>query len=219
MTQPTETIQAIAFDFDGTLVDTAPGILRGMKLALDKNALQPCTALNPSIIGPPLKQTLALLCGSQDEVLLDQLVSDFKQCYDSDGYRDTIAYPAVGETLTVLQALGHPLYLATNKRGIPTRLILDHLGWSPFFQGIYCLDEHPDCPDKTSLLAKLLRQQSILPQRTPYIGDTEGDARAALANAMPYFHVSWGYGEDIAATVAPIDTPQQLLAMLADTPH
>lgn len=216
MTRDQPHVRAIAFDFDGTLVDSAPGILRGMKLALDKNALQPCTALDPSIIGPPLKQTLARISGTSDEELLAHLVNDFKHCYDTRGYRDTLPYPSIGEALATLHDQGHLLYLATNKRGIPTRLILDHLGWTHFFRGVYCLDEHPECPDKGTLLAKLLVSHALSPQQTPYVGDTPGDAQAAISNGMPYLHVAWGYGTDHPAHDQHIHQPEQLVATLLE---
>ncbi|HEY3431977.1 MAG TPA: HAD hydrolase-like protein [Rhodocyclaceae bacterium] len=190
------TTRAIAFDFDGTLVDSAPGILSGMALTLEKNQIQPAVPLNTGIIGPPLRTTLALISGHQNDALLDQLVADFKLCYDSNGYRATKPYPGIGEALAQLKEQGYALYLATNKRGTPTRLILDYLDWTPLFSAVYALDEHLDCTDKKQILEKMLADHHLPASNTPYVGDTDTDATAARHNGMPYIHVAWGYGDN-----------------------
>lgn len=205
--------RAIAFDFDGTLVDSAPGILSGLRLALEKNRIDPAVPLDAGLIGPPLRATLARLAGSDDGALLDTLAADFKRCYDGGGYRDTRVYPGIGEALAALRQRAYTLYLATNKRGAPTRLILDHLGWTPLFAGIYCLDEHPGCENKAQMLGEILARHALPAADTPYVGDTEGDAQAARHHGMPYIHAAWGYGEPAAARSI-CAQPAELLAAL-----
>jgi phosphoglycolate phosphatase-like HAD superfamily hydrolase len=93
--------------------------------------------------------------------------------------------------------------------------MLDHLGWSALFRAVHCLDEHPDCPGKPQLLAKVIVAHALRATGTPYVGDTEGDALSARANAMPYIHVAWGYGDLPETTGAPICTdPAQLPSMI-----
>jgi phosphoglycolate phosphatase len=190
-----EAHRAIAFDFDGTLVDSAPGILRGISLALDSNRVRPVLPLDRRLIGPPLPVTLAKVAGRDDPDLLDALLGDFMRFYDGGASLDSPAFPGVGETLIELRQRGQVLYLVTNKRGTPTRRMLDHLGWGALFKAVYCLDEHRDCPGKAQLLAKAIAAHSLGAPDTPYVGDTDGDARSARANGMPYIHVAWGYGE------------------------
>jgi phosphoglycolate phosphatase len=222
MTSPAATnpLRAVAFDFDGTLVDSAPSILKSMALALAENQLDPVIPLHDGIIGPPLRTTLALISGSQDAAQLDRLAADFKRCYDSGGYRETRPYPGIDDALRYLHEQGITLYLATNKRGTPTRLILNHFGWMPWFSSIYCLDEHPDCSGKKQMLGKILDEQRLSPARTPYVGDTEADADAARAQDMPYIHVAWGYGPDRSTTIggATCDRPEDLPELLEKAP-
>ena len=185
---------AIAFDFDGTLVDSAPGILRGLSEALSSHHISPVLPLDRSIIGPPLRQTLAMVSGQNDPGLLDAISIDFIRFYDGGACLDTPAFPGIDTVLAGLRQRGHDLYLVTNKRGTPTRKILDHLGWNALFKAVYSLDEHADCRNKAQLLAKVIQAQALNAADTPYIGDTSGDTQAAGANAMPYVHVAWGYG-------------------------
>jgi phosphoglycolate phosphatase len=213
--------RAIAFDFDGTLIDSAPAILSGMRYALEKNKIAPTIPLEPGIIGPPLGITLSRISGSTDQSLLTQLIADFKHGYDSSGLRDTVAYQGIPELLDHLHHKGYRLYLATNKRGIPTRLILDYLRWHPWFSAVYCLDEHPNCADKTQLLGKLLLENGLIPSVTPYVGDTESDASAAIHHHMPYLHVAWGYGQQLCQPSSPAylcSTAGQLQQLLEQSP-
>jgi phosphoglycolate phosphatase len=199
-----EANRAVAFDFDGTLVDSAPGILRGISLALDGKHLMPVLPLDRRLIGPPLAVTLAKVAGTDDPELLDALLNDFMHLYDGGAYLDSPPFPGVSDTLVELRQRGHGLYLVTNKRGRPTRKMLDHLGWSALFTAVYCLNEHADCPGKAQLLGKVIETHKLRATATPYVGDTDGDARSARANAMPYIHVAWGYGE------LPEPTPERL---------
>jgi phosphoglycolate phosphatase len=213
-----EANHAIAFDFDGTLVDSAPGILRGISLTLDKNRVRPALPLDRRLIGPPLLMTLARAAGKDDPDLLDALVGDFIRFYDGGTCLDSPAFPGVAATLAALRQRGHDLFLVTNKRGTPTRRMLDHLGWSALFTAVYCLDEHADCPGKAQLLAKVLAAHMLCAADTPYVGDTDGDADAARANAMPYIHVAWGYSDFPEPTSGRLcATPGELLALIGST--
>jgi phosphoglycolate phosphatase len=204
--------RAIAFDFDGTLVDSAPGILQGISLALDCNRVMPVLPLDRRLIGPPLAVTLAKVAGKDDPVLLAALLGDFLRFYDGGISLDSHAFPGVGETLRELRRREQVLYLVTNKRGTPTRKMIDHLGWSAIFKAIYCLDEHADCAGKAQLLAKVIGAHALCAADTPYVGDTPGDALAARSNSMPYIHVAWGYGD------APEPAPERICTEPGELP-
>lgn len=187
-------VASIVFDFDGTLVDSARGILSTLARVLRRRNLQPRVELQRGIVGPPLKQTLQLVSGSQDPGLLQALAADFRQDYDSQGYLDAEPYPDTTRSLVRLREHGLVLHIATNKRGVPTRKILDHLGWSSHFASVYCLDEHPADADKSAMLRRIVADRNIDVRRSLFVGDTPPDAIAARANAMPFLAVSWGYG-------------------------
>lgn len=203
----------VVFDFDGTLVDSAPGILTAMGLALKEHNIPPRVALEPGIIGPPLLKTLALISGTNDDAILTALAASFKRHYDGYGYRETVPYDGIDQTLRELKAAGMTLMLATNKRGAPTRLILDYLDWVAVFDAVYCLDEYPDCKNKEGMLTRLLLEQNLAPASSPYVGDTDGDRLAAQANGMPFVYVMWGYGGpnqahmDFASASSPANLP------------
>ena len=185
----------ILFDLDGTLIDSAPAILASFREAFEQTGITPVCAIEASVIGPPLTETLQLLSGSDDPALVARLAEAFKASYDSEGYKATAAYAGVGALLADLAGAGLRLSIATNKRIHPTRLILAHLGWSSFFNHVYALDLFtPRLPDKAAMIGRLLADQNIPKDQAIYIGDRSEDGESADANGLPFIAVTWGYG-------------------------
>jgi len=185
----------IVFDLDGTLIDSAPAILASFRAAFAQTGIAPAVAIDASVIGPPLTETLQLLSGSADPALIGRLAEAFKASYDGAGYRETAAYAGVGELLAELAGAGLTLSIATNKRIHPTRLILDHLGWRGHFTHVYALDLiSPRLPNKAAMIARLLADQGIAKEQAIYIGDRSEDGESADANGLPFIAVTWGYG-------------------------
>lgn len=188
-------IRDILFDLDGTLIDSSPGILASFARVLAAHGLAPVVALDPSIIGPPLADTLRTLSGIGDETLLAALADDFKRDYDSIGYRQTEPYPGVPEGLAALAAAGLRLYIITNKRIVPTRKILDALGLASHFAGVHSRDETtPAAASKAAVVRRVMADRGIRPSGALFVGDTEEDAEAARDNELRFVHATWGYG-------------------------
>jgi phosphoglycolate phosphatase len=208
--------QAIIFDLDGTLIDSRAAILDAFGKALAEKGIAPRIALSALRIGPPLAETLRELSGSSDAALLDSLAEHFKTHYDSSGYRASEVFAGIPELLAALAENGRRCFLATNKRIAPTRLILQHLQWEPYFAEVYALDrETPRLPDKSSMLAQLLAEQALDAQNCIYVGDTPEDEAAAHANSLPFAAVSWGYGEFPNADRRQFSTPRELGTFLS----
>lgn len=215
---PTLHCPHLIFDLDGTLIDSAPSILACFRKILDQAQIAPLLPLDESLIGPPLPQTLQTLTGIRDGDRIAVLVDAFKEIYDSEGYRDSLPYEGVTGMLAALQAAGHRLALATNKRILPTRLILKHLEWDGYFESVWALDcVQPRLADKTAMLRALLQSDGIAPAQAAYIGDKIEDGLAAQANALRFVAARWGYGEfpDSPVDWHHLDSPQQLTRLFA----
>ena len=188
--------QHIIFDFDGTLVDSAPAILAGFAAVLTAHGITPQLPLDEGLIGPPLQETLALLSGIKDKQKLTQLAEDFKRHYDSDGVLVTPAYRGVTSMLDDLRRSNRILHIATNKRIAPTRSIVAHLGWTETFDSLYALDIYsPRLADKSALLACLLHERKLAAAHCIYVGDKFEDGEAADGNQLPFIAAQWGYGD------------------------
>lgn len=214
--------RAILFDFDGTLIDSAASVLASLGHALQKSNVTPVVPLERTLIGPPLRKTLTTLVGRDDSALLDVLAQAFRDDYDTRGYQRTEVYAGVPEMLRGLRTRDIALHIVTNKRIAATRRILDHLGWTHWFAGIYALDAlEPAAPNKPQLVAEVLRREHLAATSTWMVGDSAEDRRSAETNALRFFAATWGYGA--AAGNGTDDTaltePLQLLRAAGGAPR
>ncbi|MFH0934613.1 MAG: HAD family hydrolase [Pseudomonadota bacterium] len=186
----------LIFDLDGTLIDSAPAILSCMDSVIAQAGHVALLPLQTGLIGPPLKTTLALITGLQDEQALQTLAEAFKDRYDNGGLRSTQPYAGINDLLRQSSESGVRLHLATNKRMRPTLSILQLLGWQEWFTSVYTLDRIPSgYAGKSSMLEHLLRENDIDPARAAYVGDTREDGMAAAANGLHFIAADWGYGD------------------------
>jgi phosphoglycolate phosphatase len=187
----------ILFDFDGTLIDSAPSILISFAAVVQQHGITPLVPLDSQLIGPPLLPTLARISGVSAPDALEAMAATFKTNYDTEGYRHTAVYPGVDAALNAL-AQRATLYIVTNKRIHPTRLIIDHLGWAALFNGVYAQDAfEPPLLSKAAVIGEVLAKHGIDPADALYIGDRAEDGEAATANGLAFAWATWGYGVDL----------------------
>lgn len=199
----------LIFDLDGTLIDSAPGILKSLAEAFAVCGYVPRRALNADVIGPPLMETIADLSGTNESASHLALANAFKAIYDREGYRASTAFFGVNDMLANLYANNIKLYIATNKRISPARMIIDYFGWTFYFSGIYALDSfEPPLKSKADVLAAILKKYAINRQNVLYIGDRQEDEDAASFNHIAFAQAMWGY-----------DTPTNLAPRKLSSPH
>jgi len=195
----------VLFDLDGTLIESARGILTSMRAAFVELGCEPVCALEPSLIGPPLLPTLRKLLGIRsDGPSVNTLADAFKAHYDSEGYRESVVIEPMSQLLDSLAAQGRDLYIVTNKRITPTLLILEHIGWRQRFVGIYSLDSlTPVAINKTQVLNHVIAAHRLPADRCWYVGDRDEDAEAAAGAGLHCLRVPWGYG--VGTTTTPYE--------------
>lgn len=190
------TLKHILFDFDGTLIDSAPCILNCYQQVLSEFEIEPAVAVEATIIGPPLQDTVAMLAATDDASLISELASRFKHCYDQRVATETPLYDDVEPVLSALKARGYQLYIATNKRHLPTMAVLQHLKLTDYFTAIGAVDQMPAGQQKKGLLIhELMVQHNIDAENAIYIGDKLDDYEAASLSAVLFAAAGWGYGD------------------------
>jgi phosphoglycolate phosphatase len=189
--------RVVIFDLDGTLIDSQQSILNAIKIALNESGLQAKIPVTKELIGPPLIDTLSRITAVKDRLILNAVANRFKLHYDAVGYRDSVVYPGIHNLLESLHNQGYVLYVATNKRLIPTKKIIDYLSWGSLFSAIYSIDSNEEKPfkNKSEMISALLREKAIDIKSAIYIGDRVEDYEAAKFNGLPCILVDWGYGE------------------------
>jgi phosphoglycolate phosphatase len=123
----------ILFDLDGTLVDSYTGVAAALTNTLARKGIKAIAPIDRTLIGPPLRETLAKVAGIQQERVLTDLVSIFKEEYDTSCFQLTQAYPGVLDGLCELKDRGHRLGVSVFLcvRGFHRRSRKDQArGWS-----------------------------------------------------------------------------------------
>lgn len=211
--------KAVLFDLDGTLVDSAQGVIGAFRWVLETHHIEPKVALDHALIGPPLRETLGRITGIREGEHLETLATAFRKRYDAVVADVTPAYPGLHHVLSRLREAGFDLYIATNKRIKPTRLIVKALGVAGDFAGVYAPDAlDPAAPDKPSLVATMVRVHEIIPAASVFVGDSTTDAGAAAANGIPFIGARYGYGDPAGhgdPVAASIETLADLPAAIA----
>lgn len=213
-------LRAFVFDLDGTLVDSRPAIEKAAQRAIERVAPAYSGRQVTAAIGPPIRQMFSTVLQTTDTNLLDALVGVFRQVYDTDVCRETLAYPGVPELLARIAASGARLFILTNKPLAPTRLILSSLGLAPLLREIVTPDSAPQpFISKGRALSALLERHGLLPAQTVMVGDSPDDAEAAQSCGAVFVAALYGYGNLTACSTPAwltIETPSDMLGFLGD---
>jgi phosphoglycolate phosphatase len=185
----------VIFDLDGTIIDSVDSILWSLDFAFKTTGIRPLVDLNSKLIGPPLSELITTASGiGNNSPKYNSIKFQFQQHYDSLGYLNTKVFPGVIDDIINLNFNKKNIFIATNKRRIPTMKILELFNVLPYIKKVYTLDSfNPVLLNKTELLGSLVKHEKLLPGKCVFIGDRRSDEKAALVMNMNYIMVPWGY--------------------------
>jgi len=190
----------ILIDLDGTLTDSAPGIIAALEYAFSKmNAPCPDKKTLFSYIGPPLPLSL---CNHFALEELDKAVAYTREFYLDKGKFNNSLFAGIPELLNLLCALGYNLYVATCKATDSAREILEKFDVGKYFVFIQGIEEGLN--NKSDVIAKVVRQFSLQPKDTLFVGDTLHDTVGAKENNIDMCFVTYGYGRKESVADMPV---------------
>lgn len=186
--------QLVIFDLDGTLTDSAEGIVTSFRHALTAiGADVPEGDLVSLCVGPPMHLTLTDL-GLGDKA--DEAIAAYRADYTARGWSMNKLYDGIDTLLNDLRTAGVRLAVATSKAEPTARRILEH----------FCLDQHFEViagasldglrSTKSEVMAHALAQLQPLPDRVLMVGDRSHDVEGAAEHGIDTVVVGWGYGAD-----------------------
>jgi phosphoglycolate phosphatase len=187
--------RSVLLDLDGTLIDSQPGILASCVVALRTlgHELDQIHDIK-RVIGPPLEDAMQFLLQPYGDDRIAEAVLAFRQHYGDSGLLGSEAYPGIADSLKEMQQAGLKIYLATSKRAVFARRILEHLQLAPYFDGIHGSVPSGELDHKPELLAHILSEHRISPPHSLMVGDRRYDISGAHAVGMRGLGVLWGYG-------------------------
>jgi phosphoglycolate phosphatase len=213
----------IVFDLDGTLIDSKPGIVAGLRHAMHQmgHELPPEAALDWAI-GPPLVEVLAELLRPFGDDRAEEAAVHYRAWYGAGGLFNAHVYPGIPELLARLSQLGKALFVATAKRADFARRVLDHFDLARHFRAIHGSQEPGRFDHKAQLLHHLLQVEGLSAAETVVVGDREHDVIAAKANGLRMIAVTYGYGSreelQVAGASEWADDVSQIERLLDGTP-
>ncbi|MEJ0059024.1 MAG: phosphoglycolate phosphatase [Terricaulis sp.] len=191
----------IVFDLDGTLVDTAPDLVRALNETLDLEGLPRMTLETVRrMVGRGsrvLIERAAGLAGVQFSAeRLDQLTKAFIDFYKADIASQSAAFPGAAAALDSLAAAGAKLSVCTNKRTDLSQQLLEALGLAQRFSAIVGADAVPHCKPHPDHYRAAVERAGGIVRRSLMVGDTAADVAAAKSAGAPVALVRFGYAEE-----------------------
>ncbi|ERK11639.1 MAG: phosphoglycolate phosphatase [Pantoea sp.] len=201
-------IRALAFDLDGTLVDSAPGLAQAIDHALGDLQLPPPGVARASTWignGADVMMTRALTWALGREPQENEQ-RDARTLFDK-YYAETVEagstlFPQVKATLAKLAEKGLPLAIVTNKPTPFVAPLLASLGIADYFSLIIGGDDVVVKKPHPAAIFLVLGRFGVLPQQLLFVGDSRNDILAAQAAGVPNIGMTFGYnyGEPIASS-------------------
>ncbi len=214
--------EAVLFDLDGTLADTAPDLAGATNILLleEGRPEQSLEALRPYVSqGVPglLKASFGIDSTTAD---YEHLSRRFLEVYAARLCAASQLFAGIPELLDELENMGLPWGIVTNKRMRFTDPLVELLALSPRTRCVVSGDTTAEAKPSPRPILHACKLLGCLPGRTLYVGDDLRDIQAGRAAGCQTVAVSYGYlghsgpletwGADLI-----IDHPAELATFLA----
>ncbi|MBR6044040.1 MAG: HAD-IA family hydrolase [Ruminococcus sp.] len=189
-----DNIQAVLFDLDGTLTDSAPGILGSMDYMLEKMGKTLPDGFDRSkLLGPPLSYSMKYLIGFDDEDAAEA-IKLYRSRYGEIGLFENKPYDGIAEMLEALKGAGLRLAVATNKPEAFAVRILERYGLIGYFDTVCGSGLSGERDTKAEVVTEALARLGVTePERAVMVGDRKYDAEGARQAGLECIGALWGY--------------------------
>lgn len=186
--------KTVIFDMDGTLLDTAQGVMNAVRYSLDKMDLpHPQNLTTSFVIGPPLHSTYKKLIGPDLEQI-NMGVNLQREYYGSKGLYEAKPYPGIMELLEELKKAKVNICIATAKYKIMAEKMFDHYNLRQYICHAEMSNGKETTNSKQAMVAAVLKHTKSSPEQSVMIGDTCYDTDGAIKNNVDFIGVLYGYG-------------------------
>lgn len=198
----------VAFDLDGTLVETAPDLIAATNHVLADAGLAPAA---PEVLRPSISFGAAAMITAGFKHHGHQVragdasahLEKFIAYYSANIAATSHAYPGLEASLDRLAARGARLAVCTNKQAALSEQLLGGLRLRARFSALAGRDTFPVCKPHPDHLIGAIRMAGGDPKRAVMVGDSKTDIDTAKAAGIPVVAVTFGYTDVHVRDLAP----------------
>ena len=213
----------VLFDLDGTITDSAPGIINSIRYSLEKHGIAVLDEQElRKFVGPPLQQQFQKVFGVMEKEAR-QMMDSYREYYGTKGMYENRVYEGVPRMLSRPQSAGIRILMATSKPEKYARMIAEHFGFTKYFEyiGGACMDGTRTM--KYDVIEYVLDVCKVTDrERVVMVGDRCHDMIGAQQAGLHRLGVLYGYGsqEELEQSGAEslAKTPQNVAEYILLTP-
>lgn len=177
----------VLFDFDGTLANTVPAILRVFRETFASFGMEPPESQLRQLIGPPLVVGFHEVMGLSEEDTgraLEVYSAIFDETVEPEEFPPIEGMPGL---VRDLRDSGRRLGVATARRQESVESMLEALGYADCLDAVVGIEEEaaPDRMTKADCILEALDRLEARPSEAVMVGDLSGDVRGAREAGMP----------------------------------
>jgi phosphoglycolate phosphatase len=186
--------EAILFDLDGTLLDSAPDMLAAVNRLLAAHGMDRMTLerIRPHVSKGSRAMLAAAFPQSSDRER-EALVPDFLAAYQDEMGRHSRLFDGVESVLDTLESRGIRWGIVTNKPEYLARRVMPQLGWERRCAVLIGGDTLAHAKPHPLPLLAAAESLDAVPENCDYVGDDQRDIQAAQAAGMCSIAALWGY--------------------------
>ena len=190
--------RGVAFDLDGTLMDTLPGIADSVNDLLAEAGLRQLSRDQIELFvgdGAPtlIRRSLEAAGGTPETAPVPDLVAEYGRRLAETPPGDDHVYPGVAETLSALGQAGIKIAVCTNKPELPAIAALEAVGIDRLVDALVAGDTLPQRKPDAAPLLTVLSRLGVSTDHAAMVGDSANDVRTARAAGVPAVAVAYGY--------------------------
>ena len=197
-------IKSILFDFDGTLADTAPGIVNTMQETFKTMQLPvPTEEAIRQTIGLKLEEGVKVL-GRFDDATAQKGAAIYRELFMKIELSKIQIFPEVKETLTILQQMGIRMAICTSRGLNSLNIILTANNMNDYFEEIITASANLPTKPAPDMVFELLKRMNLTANEVLVVGDTTFDIEMGHNAGCKTIAVTYGnHSSEILATSHP----------------
>ena len=210
----------ILFDLDGTLSDSAEGIINCVLYALEHMGYSAPREELVCFVGPPRKDIFMQKFGMDEEAAL-RAQAKYRERFSVQGILENSMYEGIDAMLAALRQAGKRLAVATSKPTEFSRRIIENYGISQYFDLILGSEFDGRRHSKAAVIRDVLSELGVEPgqkKSVVMIGDRDYDVKGAAECGIDCIGVYYGYAEpgelEAAGAVSTVRTVDELCSLL-----